>query len=128
MVEEVEEQIGDRLATQEDKNRCHFVNAFITEVLRFRTILPLGVIHKTTCDTAIRDYKIPRNTWVSVLQGPIMKDERYWPEPELFKPERFLDKNESFVEPHLAYLPFGIGRRNCLGEKLALSDLFFCNC
>lgn len=123
--EEIAEQIGDRVATQEDKNRCHLVNAFITEVLRVKNIVPMGVTHRTTCDTVIENHKIPKGTFVNVLQGFIMKDERYWSQPEVFKLERFIDNEGKFVEPHRGYLPFGIGRRNCLGEKLAVADLFF---
>lgn len=122
--EEIAEQLGDRIATQEDKSRCHYVNAFITEVLRLRNIAPLGVAHMTTCDTVLGDYKLPKGTLVQVMQGAIMKDERYWKEPEKFSPDRHLADGK-FVEPHRGYLPFGIGRRVCLGEKLAMADLFF---
>ena len=50
---EVEDNIGDRLATHEDKKSCHYVNAFIAETLRFRGVAPLGVPHR-----AMVDYKL----------------------------------------------------------------------
>ena len=54
MRKEVEEQIGDRIPVQNDKQNCHFINAFISETLRYRIIVPLGLPHKTVCDVEIR--------------------------------------------------------------------------
>jgi len=61
---------------------------------------------------------------VQVLQWSIMNDEKYWPNPEQFNPNRHLKPDGQFEEPRRAYIPFGIGKRNCLGEKLAMADLF----
>ena len=45
--------------------------------------------------------------------------------PESFKPERFLELNGSYVSSRPnGFTPFGMGRRVCLGEKLALADMF----
>jgi len=53
MREEVEEQIGDRIPVQNDKQNCD-VNAFISETLRHRIIVELGVGHKAVCDVEMR--------------------------------------------------------------------------
>jgi len=53
MREEIENVIGDRKALHEDKSSCHFVNAFIAEVLRFRPVAPLGVPHSAMTDAKI---------------------------------------------------------------------------
>jgi cytochrome P450 len=48
-------------------------------------------------------------------------DEREWPEPDVFKPERFLDSEEKFVgwtKLH-GFMPFSAGRRECTGQSLA---------
>ena len=54
MRNEVEEQIGDRIPVQNDKQNCHYINAFISETLRHRIILPSALPHKTICDVEIR--------------------------------------------------------------------------
>ena len=54
MRNEVEEQIGDRIPVQNDKQNCHYINAFISETLRHRIVVPLAAPRKTVCDVEIR--------------------------------------------------------------------------
>jgi cytochrome P450 len=53
MRQEIEDLIGDRVTQHEDKSKCHYVNAFIAETLRYRPVAPLGVPHNAKCDTKI---------------------------------------------------------------------------
>ena len=54
-----------------------------------------------------------------------MHDPDIFDSPDLFKPERFLDSSGHYLSTRLpGYIPFGIGRRKCPGEKLAYADLF----
>jgi len=54
------------------------------------------------------------------------RNEREWPEPFTFDPNRFLTVDGKLVKPghHRAYLPFSAGRRICLAESLAKIELF----
>ena len=56
MRKEIEDYIGDQIPIQDDKNNCHYINAFITESLRHRNTLPLSLPHKTLCDVDISMY------------------------------------------------------------------------
>lgn len=47
-------------------------------------------------------------------------DEKYYPDPEKFDPERFSDENKHNIKPG-TYLSFGIGPRNCIGKTNLLS-------
>jgi len=69
-------------------------------------------------------HKIPANTIVVIHQHFILNDPKYWSEPEVFKPERFLEDSCYLLHRPNAFIPFGIGQRKCLGEKLAISNLF----
>jgi cytochrome P450 family 9 len=52
----------------------------------------------------------------------IHHDERYYPNPETFDPERFSEENKHKInQDH--YLPFGIGPRNCIGSRFALMEV-----
>ena len=53
MRKEDEDNIGDRIPVQEDKNKCHYINAFITECLRHLVSVPMSLPHKTLCDVEI---------------------------------------------------------------------------
>ncbi|CAG2161472.1 unnamed protein product [Oppiella nova] len=123
--QEIETQIGDRMPTHEDRNRCHYVMAFIAETLRFRNVAPQGVPHSAVVDTKIDGYSIPKGMIIFVFQGYILNDEKHWTDPHKLTPERFLDSEGRFMTTRpKAYIPFGVGRRVCLGEKLAIADLF----
>lgn len=53
--------------------------------------------------------------WIPIL--PLHRDEKYFPNPEKFDPERFSDENKSNIN-FGAYIPFGTGPRNCIGRIL----------
>jgi cytochrome P450 len=53
-----------------------------------------------------------------------MNDPKYWNNPQEFKPERFLENGKYLASCPIAFIPFGTGRRMCLGEKLAINDVF----
>ena len=56
--QEIKSVIGTRMAVQEDRNQFHYLNAFISESMRFRTSAPIGLPHKTVANTEIsnRDF------------------------------------------------------------------------
>ena len=55
-------------------------------------------------------------------------NEEDWPEPEKFRPERFLDEDGTLSDKRFNFMPFGGGRRVCVGESLARSYLFLAIC
>lgn len=73
-------------------------------------------------------YKVPKDTEISVGLWNLHHDESIFPDPYIYKPERFLDENGYVVPPghsnRKALFPFGAGRRVCLGETLAKNRLF----
>ena len=122
--QEIESEIGDRIPTHEDRNRCHYVMAFIAETLRFRNVVATGLPHKAIASSKIGDHLISKDSIVFVYQGMVLMDDKYWTNAKEFRPERFLEDGIYKSTQNKAYIPFGVGRRVCLGEKMAIIDLF----
>ena len=59
------------------------------------------------------------NCWIPIFA--IHRDEKFYPDPEKFGPERFNDENKATLNPSV-YLPFGAGPRNCIGSRFALLE------
>ena len=79
-----------------------------------------------TKEVNVEDKTIPRNSYAMANLWGFMKDPDVWPEAEMFRPERFLQETESGLKliRHEQFVPYGIGRRICMGETLAKDTLF----
>ena len=122
--EELTKCIGtDRIITVEDKPQLHYLNAVIAESQRCANLLNSNVMHRTLKDTTIKGYHIPRHTVIINQISSVLYDERYFPKAYTFEPERFIDAEGHFFWPE-ALMPFGVGKRSCLGESLARMELF----
>lgn len=63
---------------------------------------------------------VNQKIWIPVYG--IHRDPKYFPEPEKFNPERFSDENKANILPY-TYIPFGVGPRNCVGNRFALMEI-----
>lgn len=54
----------------------------------------------------------------------MMVDDPFWQEPHVFRPERFLNNDQTKVIVPERYQPFGIGKHRCMGELMARANLF----
>ncbi|CAH2325463.1 vitamin D 25-hydroxylase [Pelobates cultripes] len=113
----------NRIPTFEEKNQMPYTEAVLHEILRFCNIAPLGIFHATSRDTVVRGYSIPEGTTVITNLYSVHFDEKYWVDPEIFYPERFLDSSGQFIKKE-AFVPFSLGRRHCLGEQLARMEMY----
>ncbi|XP_054827858.1 vitamin D 25-hydroxylase [Eublepharis macularius] len=107
----------------EEKCKMPYTEAVLHEILRFCNIVPLGIFHATSKDTVVRGYSIPEGTTIITNLYSVHFDEKYWSNPEVFWPERFLDSSGQFVKKE-AFVPFSLGKRHCLGEQLARMEMF----
>ncbi|XP_046394154.1 methyl farnesoate epoxidase-like [Ischnura elegans] len=125
--EELDKVVGrDRLPSLEDRPSLPYVEATINEVLRLSTVAPLAVPHSpwyAEKDAELQGYIIPKNSRVILNLHAVHHDPKIWVDPQNFRPERFLDKNGKLIK-HEAFIPFGAGKRQCLGEALARNNLF----
>jgi cytochrome P450 len=69
-------------------------------------------------DQAIGGCTIPAGMLVAMSPYVVHRDERWWPDPLRFDPDRFLPEARA-ARPRFAYFPFGGGARQCIGESFA---------
>eukprot|EP00066_Takifugu_rubripes_P001842 XP_003963326.1 PREDICTED: cytochrome P450 3A40-like isoform X1 [Takifugu rubripes] len=102
----------------DDLMQLEYLDMVVNESMRVFPILSrLERMTKTSVE--INGFTIPKGTVVAIPVYVLQHDKAYWPEPEAFKPERFSKENKDNVDPY-AYLPFGAGPRNCIGNRFAL--------
>ncbi|GBN61760.1 Cytochrome P450 4V2 [Araneus ventricosus] len=107
----------ERHATVEDLKNMKYLECVIKETFR---IYPPGPVlpRYLNEDTTICGYQIPKGTICAVFPHVLHRDEKVFPNPEKFDPDRFLPENSATRHPY-AYIPFSAGPRNCIGQKLA---------
>ena len=120
---EIDEVLDGRVATFEDFDDLAYTGAVIAETLRFAP--PAYYIgRRAKEDCSIGDYFIPAGSNVQIFYLLAQKDERYFPQPDAFRPERWLEDVQP-ERPRCAYMPFGAANRHCAGEAFARVNLTF---
>ncbi|KAJ8718253.1 hypothetical protein PYW08_002490 [Mythimna loreyi] len=116
-LKQAKEALGSKEFDAESLATLPYLDAVIKETLRKYPIM--GWLDRL----ALKDYKvndqltIPANTVVYVNAVGIQRDSKYFPEPEVFRPERFLPENAQSIVPY-SYMPFGEGPRMCIGKRI----------
>lgn len=120
--QELQEVLGssERPINTEDLKKLKYLECVIKEALRLYPSVPFFA--RTICqDCQINGFKVPKGSNVIIITYALHRDPRYFPEPEEFRPERFLPEN-SVGRPVYAYVPFSAGLRNCIGQRFALME------
>ncbi|CAN2388876.1 Cytochrome P450 [Pristimantis euphronides] len=121
---EIDSVIGcERPPSLTDKIQMPFTEATIMEVQRMTAVVPLSVPHMVSESTVFRGYTIPKESVVLANLWAVHRDPKVWEKPNDFIPSRFLDEHGQILKKE-AFIPFGIGRRVCMGEQLAKMELF----
>lgn len=126
---EVDSAVGpNRCVSLDDKSRMPLTHATVLEILRYTTVVPLGIPHASLTTTSISGLSIPPGVQVLNNLWALHHDDKFWEAPYEFKPERFLDADGDVVSashPNRKHLmPFGAGPRVCVGEVLAIGRIF----
>ncbi|XP_053672998.1 methyl farnesoate epoxidase-like [Anopheles nili] len=123
--QELDGVIGpDRLPTANDRARLPYTEAVILEVERIATIVPGSLVHRAMDNVELCGFTIPKDAIVLPMLYSLQMDQDYWIDPDVFRPERFLSVEGDRVVQHDLFIPFGAGRRRCLGEALAKPAVF----
>ncbi|XP_053472294.1 cytochrome P450 3A30-like isoform X1 [Ictalurus furcatus] len=117
--EEIDETFPNKAEVDYDTvMNMDYLDAALNESLRlYPVIFRLQRVCKKTVE--INGVTIPKDTVALIPTYALHRDPEYWTEPDTFKPERFTQENKKSIEQY-AYMPFGLGPRNCIGMKFAL--------
>ncbi|KAJ7327062.1 hypothetical protein JRQ81_016821 [Phrynocephalus forsythii] len=122
--EEIDLVIGrDRPPSLADKARMPFTEATIMEVQRMTVVVPLSIPRMASESTVLQGYNIPKGSVIIPNLWSVHRDPKIWEKPDDFYPARFLDENGQLLKKE-TFIPFGIGKRVCMGEQLAKMELF----
>ncbi|KAI0305228.1 cytochrome P450 [Multifurca ochricompacta] len=118
--EEIDSVVGtERLPDFSDEPSLPYVSALCQEAQRWHPVAPLGIPHRLVSDDVYEGFFLPAGSMVIGNAWAMLHDEAVFPEPEKFKPERFLDPGMRFPDA-----AFGFGRRTCPGRFMARSSLW----
>lgn len=101
-----------------------YFHHFEFKVGRFYHIVVFSAPRRAMEDTKLGEYDIPKNTTVIMALNTVTKDQEYWGDPEVFRPERFINENGTGITKTERFVAFGQGRRKCPGEILARAGVF----
>ncbi|XP_055308854.1 probable cytochrome P450 9f2 isoform X2 [Sitodiplosis mosellana] len=123
-ISEVNEQLGGKRITYDALQKIKYLDQVISETLRK---YPTAIQTDRTCvkdyvyDDGERKFTIEKGSNVIFSLIGVHRDSKYYQDPEKFNPDRFNDENKHNVLPS-AYVPFGVGPRNCIGSRFALME------
>ncbi|VVD04308.1 unnamed protein product [Leptidea sinapis] len=121
--DEIDRVVGTtRLPSLSDRSRMVYTEAVILETLRISSVAAVGIPHMALQDATLGEYVIPKGTFV-LLAIHDLHNGCHWNNPHEFRPERFLTKEGNLIQSDWL-MPFGYGKRRCIGEGLARSELF----
>lgn len=119
---EVDVVIGAREPEFDDAARLTYLGQVIKETLR-RYPPAVGLVARQTVEEVeIAGWKLPPGSLARVMSYTVHHDERWFPDPLKFDPDRFAPARAESL-PHCAYLPFGAGPRACIGAGLATLEM-----
>ncbi|KAI3504805.1 hypothetical protein L1887_26527 [Cichorium endivia] len=124
--QELENHVGlNRMVKESDLTNLVYLQAIIKETMRLYPAAPLSVPHESIEDCVVGGYSVPKGTRLLVNIWKIHHDPKIWEDSFQFVPERFLTskKNIDAKGQHFELIPFGSGRRICLGMSIAVKSL-----
>lgn len=116
---EIDGVLGGRLPTTEDLARLPLTRAVVEEVLRLHPPAYSLFLRQATEAVDLAGAAVRAGDLVQVAPYALHRDERWFPDPDVLDPARFLGPP---TWPRYAYLPFGAGPRVCIGQNFALME------
>ncbi|XP_054714528.1 cytochrome P450 302a1, mitochondrial-like [Uloborus diversus] len=120
--ERLREELRERLPNQNSRfsdisQKIPYLQNVISETLRLNPVA-LGTGRVLPIDLVLSGYNVPAGTYILLQHQVACMQEKYFPNPHLFEPDRWLGDT-----PPLVSSPFGVGPRMCIGMRLAQKEI-----
>jgi cytochrome P450 len=118
--DELDRVLGERTPEFSDLCNLPYSERIIKEAMRLYP--PAWSLARTVVEEfEIAGYRIPAGANVVMSTWIMHRDPRYFPDPEIFDPDRWLPERSQKL-PRFAYFPFGGGPRQCIGASFAMME------
>ncbi|CAO1939178.1 unnamed protein product [Urochloa humidicola] len=118
---------GQNTINESDLIQMTYIKAVIKETLRLHPPSPLLVPYSCLDDCDVESFHVLAGTTLLINVWAIGRDPKVWDAAEEFMPDRFIQNEESkgvdFRGMNFQLLPFGAGRRMCLGMNFGLASI-----
>nr|ADC44464.3 cytochrome P450 family 4 [Bactrocera dorsalis] len=104
-----------------DFNRLAYLECVVKETLRLQPSVPF-ISRYCREDTELNGVILSAGSQINIHILDIMHDERHFPDPLKYDPDRFLPENSLNRHP-FAFVPFSAGSRNCIGQRFAMLEI-----
>ncbi len=112
--------LGGRPPTHEDIDQLRFTRMIIDESMRLYP--PVHTMaREALADDTLAGRHVPKGSTVLIVPWVLHRHLKLWPNPGRFQPERFAAE-QAAARPRFSYLPFGGGRRICIGAAFAAAE------
>ncbi|WP_248903941.1 cytochrome P450 [Halocatena marina] len=116
---EIEDVLGGAPPSPERLDALTYTEQVIKEALRLYPPAAM-LFRKNLTETEIGGHTVPANSTILLPQFVVHTDERWYDDPQTFRPERWDSRRE---RPEYAYFPFGGGGHHCIGMRFAMMEL-----
>jgi cytochrome P450 family 4 subfamily V len=111
----------DQELTMDDISKLNYTDCFIKETFRLYPPVP-WFLRSTSEARTFGGFDIRKGFNIGVFIPQLHRDPEFFPDPEHFRPDRWLDNGMAGRHP-FCYLPFSAGIRNCIGQRFAMLEL-----
>ncbi|KAL4646211.1 25-hydroxyvitamin D-1 alpha hydroxylase, mitochondrial-like [Arapaima gigas] len=112
---------GKQIPGAPEVAQMQLMKAVVKEVLRLYPVIPGNARVIPDSDIQIGGYLIPQKTLITLCHYATSRDASFFSNPNEFHPERWLTKEQRHHP--FASLPFGVGKRSCIGRRIAQLEL-----
>ncbi len=117
---ELDEALGGRAPTQDDLAKLTYSRMVIEESMRIYPAVP-AMEREALAEDTLSGVRVPKGSTVMIVPWVLHRHQKLWKNPERFDPERFSPEGCA-ARPRFSYLPFGGGRRICIGAAFAMAE------